>query len=100
MNNKGILVLNYLDKQRKLNYVTYEGDLLVITSGQSNKVAYMKDHDQVELQFGEEIVKAKPHIISNPKEVQKLFDVMNAEDNNHFKAFNDMFVAIKFSLNK
>jgi len=98
MSEKGILLLNYLDKQRKMNYVTVDGKLLMITMGTSNKVAYMKENDKVELQFGEEKVLAKPEIINDAKEVKDLFEVMNAKGNNHFKAFNERFVAVKFEV--
>ncbi len=98
MNKKGIMKLNYLDKSRNLNYVTYEGKLLSITSGKSNKIAYMKAHDEVELQFGKEIVKATPLIVTDSNEIKKLFDFMTAEDNNHFNKFVDIFVAVKFEL--
>ncbi|QWB95255.1 hypothetical protein KHQ89_04595 [Mycoplasmatota bacterium] len=65
MNKKGILLLNYDDKQRKLNFATdNDNKLVVITSGKSNKVAYMKENDSVELQFGEEVVNAKPELIT------------------------------------
>jgi nitroimidazol reductase NimA-like FMN-containing flavoprotein (pyridoxamine 5'-phosphate oxidase superfamily) len=99
MNKKGILVLNYQDKQRKLNFATdADNKLVVITSGRSNKVAFMKENDSVSLQFGEEVVTAKPEIITNQDEVKALFDFMTSEDNNHFKAYNDIFVAVKFSV--
>ncbi len=98
MNTKGILLLNYLDKQRKLNYVTKDGKLISITSGKSNKVAYMKEHDSVELQFGAEVVKATPEIVTDRDTINELFDYMTAEDNNHFKANNDIFVAVKFNV--
>ena len=98
MSEKGILLLNYLDKKRKMNYVTVDGKLLMITMGTSNKVAFMNENDKVELQFGEEKVLAKPEIITEEKEVKDLFEVMNAKGNNHFKAFNEKFVAVKLEL--
>jgi len=99
MNKKGILLLNYDNKQRKLNFATDDDNkLVVITSGRSNKVAYMKENDSVELQFGEEVVSAKPELITDEAEVKQLFEFMTAQDNNHFKAYNDIFIAVKFSL--
>ncbi|MGE4321338.1 MAG: hypothetical protein AB7E61_07825 [Acholeplasmataceae bacterium] len=99
MNPKGIMLLHYKDKQRKLNFVTHEGALLAITHGDSNKVAFMNENDQVNLQFGKDIVSATPEIISNPKEVQELYEFMESEDNNHYPKYQDDFVAVKFHLN-
>lgn len=98
MNKKGILLLNYLDKKRKMNYVTKDDQLLVITMGTSNKVAYMKENKTVDLQFGEEVVKAKPEIISNQADVKAYFEFMNEEDNNHFRSYNENFVAVKLEV--
>ncbi len=98
MNQKGIMKLNYLDKSRNLNYCKKDDYLVSITSGKSNKVAYMKDHDEVELQFGNEFVKATPEIITDPQEIKSLFDYMTSEDNNHFVKFLDIFVALKFRI--
>lgn len=99
METKGILHLNYEDKSRKLNYVQKsDGKIVVITSGKSNKVAYLKEHDNTELAIGDEVFKARPVIIENPKIVQANFDFMTANNNNHFKAYNDIFVTVEFSL--
>lgn len=99
MEKKGIVLLNYEDKSRKLNYVTKEdGKVVVITSGKSNKVAYMKANKKVTLVFGTEVVAATPTIITEQEKVKADFEFMSANNNNHFKAYNDMFVAVEFSL--
>ncbi len=99
MASKGILKLNYEDKSRNLNYVKKpDGKIVVITSGRSNKVAYMKEHDLVELNIDDQIVQATPIIIENVDQVKENFDYMTTHENNHFKAFNDVFVSVEFSL--
>ncbi len=99
METKGILHLNYEDKSRTLNYVQKpNGKIVVITSGKSHKVAYMKNNHDVELVFGEEVIKAEPTIIEDPKVVQANFNFMTEHNNNHFKAYHDMFVTVEFSL--
>ena len=99
MKQKGILHLNYEDKSRNLNYVINdEGKVVVITSGKSNKIAYMKTHDEVELVIDNEVVKAKPNIIEDKEVVKNNFEFMTQHDNNHFKAYNDIFVSVEFRI--
>ncbi len=99
MESKGILKLNYEDKSRNLNYVTKpDGKLVIITSGKSNKIAYMKAHGEVELLIDGQVVKATPSIIEDKESIQSNFDFMTANENNHFKAYNDIFVSVEFSL--
>ena len=99
MRSKGILKLNYNDRSRNLNYITKpNGNILIITSGNSDKIAYMKAYDSVQLAFGKEVVSARPMIIEDAKEVQARFDLMTENDNNHFSDYKDHFVAVEFKL--
>ncbi len=99
MKTKGILKLNYSEYSRNLNYIKKpDGKILVITSGKSNKVAYLKVNDSVQLAFGNDIVNASPTIIEDPKEVQERFMLMTENHNNHFNEYKDQFVAVEFKL--
>lgn len=99
MIKKGILLLNYEDKSRKLNYaVKPDGKIVVITSGKSNKVAYMKAHQEVELEIDNVLVKATPSVIEDDHVIKSNFDFLTHLENNHFDAYNDIFVTVEFSL--
>ena len=98
MKDKGICYLYYDEKKRPLNYVIKDGDLMVITSKNSQKVDYMKTHDDAKIECAEgRLCLAKPKFIDDPDQVHALFDYMTEHDSNHFKSLRDDLIAIKFN---
>ncbi|TNF07087.1 MAG: hypothetical protein EP317_05485 [Bacillota bacterium] len=99
MKDKGIILLHYEEKHRKMNYVVRYGKVCVITSKQSNKVNYIKKHQSAVIEFENgEMHTVIPTIIQKEEHVKDLFNYMTDLENNHFKMYQDEFLAIEFNL--
>lgn len=99
MKDKGIILLHYEEKHRKLNYVVRYGKVCVITSKNSNKVNYIKKHQSVVIEFENgEMHTVSPQVIQQEEQVKDIFDYMTNVENNHFKTYQESFLAIEFNL--
>lgn len=98
MGKQAILVLDYGENQRKLNYIIKNDKYYVITTGASNKVASIKNQNEVKLDVENQVLKAKANVISNETVVKSVFDEMTAQNNNHFKTYSTSLVVVEFSL--
>ena len=99
MKDKGILLLHYEDKHRKLNYVIRDGKICVITSKSSNKLKYIEKHQTVVIEFEDgKMHTVSPEIIDHDEDVKDLFDYMTDLENNHFNKYLDIFIGVAFNL--
>lgn len=98
MANLNVMILDYGKNQRKVNYIIKDGKYYAITSGQSNKVASIKENNEVRLLVDNNPIAAKAQVITDQNEVKALFEAFNEVNNNHFNEFKDIFVAVEFSV--
>lgn len=98
MDKQQILELNYGINQRKLNYIVKNGKYYAITAGISKKVSSIKDNNKVSLLINDLKINAVATIINDQVIVKDLFDEMTSLENNHFKTYNEVFVALEFTI--
>lgn len=98
MANLNVMILDYGLNKRKVNYIKKDGKIYAITSGQSNKVKQMLVNNEVKLLVDNNELQAKATIIEDKDTVKAIFEDFNTVGNNHFEQFNDVFVAIEFTI--
>jgi len=97
MNNKGILKFKGKESKGAMHYITYNGNTVTLTMGNSRKVSSLKDQGYLDIapkllsrQFG----KMEFDIVDDKTYVKEVFDYMLHSKHTHYKKWDDNLVVL------
>jgi uncharacterized protein involved in exopolysaccharide biosynthesis len=99
MKDHGILRFKHNNGNGFINYITVDGKIVTMTTGDSGKAAYVNETGKLNINFkkiGGQFEEKRVKLLDSEEVVNKVFDEMLDQKNTHFKTKVDHLVVLEF----